>query len=148
VSTAPVPAHPSVAPAPVHVSVRLWLVAIAAGVAEALVRLLLPEPPTLGQLGIRFAIYTGLAVLVLALYTGRNTVRWTVAALLGGIGTLSLVAEPVSWVAAGGDPVAFLTTADAPTLLVTALRVLHIAAVPAALALLFRPESARFFRRR
>ncbi len=115
-SAAPVPVSPSVAPAPVHASVRLWLVAIAAGAAEALVWLLLPEPPTLAQLGVRFAIYTGLTVLVLALYTGRNAVRWAVAALLGGIGTLSLVVEPVSWLAAGGDPVAFLTAADGPTL--------------------------------
>ncbi|GAA1292813.1 hypothetical protein GCM10009609_71960 [Pseudonocardia aurantiaca] len=147
-SAAPVPVSPSVAPPPVHASVRLWLAAIAAGAVEALVWLLLPEPPTLAQLGVRFAIYTGLTVLVLALYTGRNAVRWAVAALLGGIGTLSLVVEPVSWLAAGGDPVAFLTAADGPTLVVSALRVLHIAAVLTALTLMFRPESARFFRRR
>jgi hypothetical protein len=146
-STAPVPVSPSIAPAPVHASVRLWLAAIAAGAAEALVWLVLPEPPTLAQLGVRFAIYTGLAALVLALYTGRNTVRWAVAVLLGGMGTLSLVVEPVSWLAASGDPVAFLTAADGPTLVVTALRVLHIAAVLTALTLMFRPMSTAFFRR-
>jgi hypothetical protein len=145
-SAAPVPVSPPVAPPPVHASVRLWLAAIAAGAAEALVWLLLPEPPTLAQLGVRFAIYTGLAVLVLALYTGRNAVRWAVAALLGGIGTLSLVVEPVSWLAAGGDPVAFLTSADGPTVLVIVLRLLHVAAVLAAATLLFRPASGAFFR--
>jgi hypothetical protein len=147
-SSAPVPYTSSAAPAPVHHSVRLWLVAIGAGVAEALVRLLLPEPPTLPELGIRFAIYTALAGLVLALYTGRDVVRWAVVVLLGGIGMLSLVAEPVSWLLAGGSPAAFLAGADASTLVVTVLRVPHIVAVVAALALLLRPESARFFRRR
>jgi hypothetical protein len=146
VSTAPVTAGPTAAPEPVHLAVWLWLGAVAAGAGEALVRLLLPEPPTLGQLGIRFAIYTGLAALVLALYTGRNNVRWAVAALLGGIGTLSLVVEPVSWLVAGGDPVAFLTTADVPTVLIALLRVLHVAAVLTALALMFRPASTAFFR--
>ena len=142
----PVPAVPP-APAPVRLAVWLWLGAIAAGVAEALVRLLLPEPPTLGQLGIRFAIYIGLAALVLALHTGRNSVRWAVAGLLGVVGTLSLVVEPVTWLAAGGDAVGFLAAADGPTLLVTALRVLHVAAVLTALALMFRPAALGFFRR-
>jgi hypothetical protein len=127
--------------------VWLWLAAIAAGAAEALVRLLLPEPPTLPQLGIRFAIYTALAVLVLALHTGRDLVRWAVTVLLGGIGMLSLVVEPVAWLQAGGSPAQFLAGSDAPTLVITALRVLHIVAVLVALALLFRPAAARFFRR-
>jgi hypothetical protein len=148
VSTAPVPTASSAAPAPVRLSIGLWLSAIAAGVAEALVWLVLPEPPTPAALGVRFAIYTALTVLVLALHTGRNGVRWAVALLLGGIGTLSLVVEPVSWLAAGGDPIAFLTSADAPVLLITALRLLHIAAVLTALTLMFRPAASAYFRRR
>jgi hypothetical protein len=146
-STPSIPDRVSVAPPPVHQSVRLWLVAIAAGVAEALVRLLLPDPPDLTQLGVRFAIYTVLAGLVLALYTGRNGVRWAVAGVLGGLGTASLVAEPVAWLASGVSPVAFFADADVPTVVIVLLRILHIAAVLAALVLLFRPESTRFFRR-
>ena len=134
------------APAPVRTSVRLWLVAIAAGAAEALLRLLLPEPPTPAQLGVRFAIYTALVVLVLALHTGRRAVRWAVAVLLGGIGTVSLVIEPLSWLLAGGSPVEFLASADTPTLLILVLRVLHIAAVIGALAVLFHPRANAFFR--
>jgi hypothetical protein len=135
-------------PRAVRLSVVLWLAAIATGGVEALVRLLLPEPPTPAQLTVRFAIYTAFVVLVLALHTGRNTVRWAVAVLLGGIGTLSLVVEPLDWLLAGGSPTSFLTTADGPTLLVTALRTLHIAAVAVALTLLFRPSATRCFRSR
>lgn len=138
--------HTPAAPAPVRLSVRLWLVAIAAGAAEALVRLLLPEPPTPAQLGVRFAIYSALAVLVLALHTGRAPVRWAVAGLLGGIGTASLVIEPLTFLGAGGSPAAFLAAADAPTLLIVVLRVLHIAAVACAMVVLFRPEANAFFR--
>ena len=138
--------RPTGAPRAVRLSVALWLTAIAAGVVETLVRLLLPEPPSMAQLAVRFGLYTGLAVLVMALHTGRNAVRWAVALLLGGIGTLSLVVEPVSWLLAGTSPAEFFASADTTTLVITGLRVLHIAAVFAALTLLFRPAATRFFR--
>jgi hypothetical protein len=138
--------HTPAVPAPVRLSVRLWLGAIAAGAAEALVWLVQPEPPTPTQLGVRFAIYTALVVLVLALHTGRAPVRWAVAGLLGGIGSLSLVIEPLTWLGAGGSPAAFLAAADAPTLMIVILRVLHIAAVVGAMVALFRPEANAFYR--
>lgn len=134
------------APVPVRLSVSGWLAAIAAGVAEALARIWLPEPPTSGQLAVRFAIYVGLVALVLALLSGRSAVRWAVAVLLGGVGTLSLVMEPLSWLLTGGSPFAYLTTADAPTRLLVGLRVAHLAAVLVALALMFRPRANEFFR--
>lgn len=138
----------TVVPRAVRLSVVIWLAAIATGSVEALVRLLLPEPPTPTQLAVRFAIYTAFVVLVLALHTGRNAVRWAVALLLGGIGALSLVVEPLDWLLAGGSPMSFLITADGPTLVVTALRTLHIATVAVALTLLFRPSATRYFRSR
>jgi hypothetical protein len=136
------------APAVVQLSVVLWLAAIGAGVAEALVHLLLPEPPTATQLAARFGIYAVLTVLVLALRTGRDAVRWTVAALLGGFGTLSLVIEPVSWMLAGGSPGLFLVTADAPALVAAGLRIAHLVAVFSALVLMFRPAANAWFRAR
>jgi hypothetical protein len=136
------------APATVQLSVLLWLGAIGAGVAEALVHLLLPEPPTATQLAARFGIYAVLTVLVLALRTGRNAVRWAVAALLGGFGTLSLVIEPVSWMLAGGSPGLFLVTADAPALVAAGLRIAHLVAVFSALVLMFRPAANAWFRAR
>jgi hypothetical protein len=142
-TAAPVPVRPLA----VRTAVWSWLLAIAAGAAEALVRLALPEPPTATDLAVRFAIYATLVVLVLVLRTGSNRVRWTLAVLLGGLGTLSLVIEPLSWLLDGGSPTAFLATADGPTLLVIGLRVLHIAAVVAAMVAMFRPGANAFFRR-
>lgn len=136
------------APAAVQMSVVLWLAAIGAGAAEALVHLLLPEPPTLAQLAGRFGIYAVLTVLVLALRTGRDAVRWTVAVLLGGFGTLSLVIEPISWLVAGGSPGLFLVTAEAPALVAATLRIAHLVAVFSALVLMFRPAANAWFRAR
>jgi hypothetical protein len=136
------------APAAVQMSVVLWLAAIGAGAVEALVHLLLPEPPTLTQLAARFGIYAVLTVLVLALRTGRDAVRWTVAVLLGGFGTLSLVIEPISWLMAGGSPGLFLVTADAPELVAATLRIAHLGAVFSALLLMFRPAANAWFRAR
>jgi len=128
--------------------VLLWLAAIGAGVAEALVHLLFPEPPTPGELAARFAIYAVLAVLVLALRTGRDLVRWTVAVLLSGFGTLSLVVEPISWLLAGGSPGLFLVTADAPSFVAAGLRIAHIFAVFSATALMFGAPANAWFRGR
>lgn len=138
----------TLAPAAVRLSVALWLVAIGLGATEALVRLTLSEPPTPAQLAARFVTYAVLVVLVLALRAGHNLVRWTVTVLLGGVGTFSLVADPVSWLLAGGSPLVFVTGADGPTLVVAALRAAHLAAVLAALALLFDSTADSFFRPR
>ncbi len=147
-TTHPAPTSPATVPTTVRWSVAGWLAAVGAGVAEALVHLALPEPPSTGALAVRAGIYALVVVLVLALTTGRGAVRWTLAILLGGIGTLSLVVEPVSWLLAGGSPAAFLVDADGPTLLVAGLRAVHLMAVLVSLALMFTPASNAFFRSR
>lgn len=135
-----------VAPAPVRFAVLAWLGAIAAGVAETLVRLVLPDPPTGTELAVRFTIYAGLVLLVLALRSGRNAVRWALALLLGGLGLLSLVAEPLAWWLAGGSATAYLAAADLPALGIVLLRGLHIGAVLAASVAMFHPSANAFFR--
>ena len=133
-------------PAPVRLAERAWLSAIGAGAAEASLRLMLPDPPTGSELGVRFAVYAALVLLVLALRSGRNLVRWALTVLLGGVGLLSLVIEPVSWLLAGGAAVGFLTAAEPLTWVVVFLRVLHIGAVLVALVAMFRPDANAFFR--
>jgi hypothetical protein len=132
-------------PRPVRAAVVVWLVAVGAGVAETLVHLALPDPPGPAALAKRALIYTGVVVLVLALPGGRNTVRWTLAVLLGMVGTASLVVEPLTWLATGASPVAYLADAGVPDLAVVALRVVHLAAVVVALVLMFRPAANAFF---
>lgn len=129
----------------VSTSVSCWLAAIGAGAAEALVRTRLPDPPTAAQLAVRFTIYAVLVVLVASLLTGRNAVRWAVAVLLGGLGTVSLVAEPVGWLWTGGSPAAFLTNADGATWDLVGLRLFHLIAVLMAMVLMFSPAAGIFF---
>lgn len=135
-------------PGAVRLAVAGWLGAILLGIAEALVRLALPDPPSAGQLAVRFGMYLLLSGLVLSLLTGHNAARWTVALLLGGVGTFSLLVEPAAWLLAGGSALAYLTAADGPALLIVALRSAHVAAVLAALVLMFRPAANAFFRSR
>jgi hypothetical protein len=142
-------ALPDRLPTELFAATAIWIGAVGAGVTEALVHVfLMPDPPTGPQLLVRGAVYAVVLALVLALPTGRAVVRWALAVVLGGVGTLSLVAEPVGWLVAGGDPAGFLATADGPTLLVVALRSLHLATVIAAMVLMFRPRSSAFIRAR
>ncbi|ANY09546.1 hypothetical protein [Pseudonocardia sp. HH130630-07] len=140
------PVDPAGPPAAVRQSVVLWLGAILAGVAEALVHLAGPVPPTGPELAVRAGIYLVLAVLVLQLHTGRDAIRWTVVVVLGVFGTLSLVVEPFRALLAGASAAEFLVAASGPELLAAALRALHVAEVLAALVLLFHPAARRFFR--
>lgn len=140
------PARPA-APTAVTSSIALWLGAILAGVAETVVHLTTPDAPAPDAVAVRFGIYVVLGALVLTLHTGGNAARWSVAVVLGGIGTLSLVAEPIGYLAAGGSVGAFLATAGWADLTVAGLRTLHVLEVVAALALLFHPSSTAFFRR-
>lgn len=145
-TTVPRPAARPAVPTVVSLSVALWLAAILTGVAEALVHLADPEPPTATQLAARAGIYLVLAVLVLQLRTGRNAIRWTVVAVLGGVGTLSLVLEPAQALLAGATVSDHLAAASGPELLAAALRALHVAEVAGGLVLLFHPGARAFFR--
>jgi hypothetical protein len=133
-------------PRPVRAAVVVWLVAVGAGVAETLVHLALPDPPGPAALAKRALIHAGVIVLVLALPEGRNTVRWTLALLLGVVGTASLVIEPLTWLATGASPVEYLAGAGVADLAVVVLRIAHLALVAAGLVLMFRPSANAFFR--
>ena len=133
-------------PGPVRLAVAAWLTAIGAGVAETLVRLAMPDPPTGTELAVRFAIYAGLAVLVLALRSGRHAVRLALTVLLGGLGLLSLLGEPAAWLRDGGSIEAFLGAADTLTWAIVLVRALHVGAVLVALAAMYRPAANAYFR--
>jgi hypothetical protein len=111
------------------------------------VHLLTPDPPAPAALAVRYLIYAALALLVMALHSGRNSVRWAVVGLLGIIGTASLLVEPVRWLAAGGSIPDFLSTATGSQLVIVTLRALHVLAVAAALVALVRPTATAWFRR-
>lgn len=135
-----------VLPSAVDLSVALWLGAILAGLAESLVRLAAPVPPTTGELAVRAGIYLVLGVVVLQLRSGHGVYRWTVLGVLGVLGTASLVVEPVRALADGGSVGLFLVSATAPELVAAALRGLHVAEVVGAVVLLFHPAARAFYR--
>lgn len=135
-------------PRSVRWSVRCWFTAVAAGVVETAIWALTSQDYHASvQLPVRAAVYLVATALIVQLGRGGGWARVALTVLLGGVGLLSLLAEPVSWWVAGGSPVEFLATANAATLAVVAVRTAHVAAVLAALVLMYRPTANVFFRR-
>jgi hypothetical protein len=60
---------------------------------------------------------------------------------MAGIGTLSLVIGPVTWLAEGGSLSDAVAAADLGSVLFAASRVVHLGAVIAALILMFTPAA-------
>ena len=140
--------HPAAVSVPrsVRWSVRCWFAAVAAGVvATAIWALTSQEYHAAVQLPVRAAVYLIATALISQLGRGRGWARIALTALLGGVGLLSLLAEPFSWLAAGGSTAEFLAAADGATLAVLAVRIAHVAAVLAALVLMYRPTANVFF---
>jgi hypothetical protein len=123
-----------------------WLTAVACGVLETLVHALTDAEDVAVGLSIRAVVYVLVTLLIVRLRRGERWVRLALTVLLGVIGMASLLVEPISWLIAGGAPLAFLAAADAVTWVVMALRVIHVVAVVGGLALMYSPTSNEFFR--
>jgi hypothetical protein len=140
-------------PAQLRASVLLWLAAVAAGLFETI---LVVVDATDGDVGsasqvavgvaVRLLVFTAAVYLAAQLRHGKNWARIALAVLLGGVGTLSLVIGPVTWLAQGGSPADALATADLGSMLFAASRVVHLGAVVAALILMFHPAANAYFR--
>jgi hypothetical protein len=110
----------TVAPWSVRWSVRWWLAAVAAGVLEtALQASTSPDYNAAVQLPLRAVVY------------------------LLAVGLLSLLVEPISWLAAGGSPSEFLAAAGPAMVAIVAVRAAHVVAVLAALILMYWPVKER-----
>ncbi|NYI94255.1 hypothetical protein HNR12_000532 [Streptomonospora nanhaiensis] len=139
-------------PAAVRTAAGVWAAAVALGVAESavmaadLVSAGTPWGELLPGLGVRAVVYGVVLAVVAALYGGRRWARPVLALGLGVVGTLSLVVEPVTWLLQGGlaEGLPLLTPHLA---VVAAPRALHVAAVFAALVLMYRPSANAYFRR-
>lgn len=133
-----------------------WVAAVLAGAVEATgmaVAWTLGDLPGVSGgslavgLGVRAAVYTIVLLVVARFWRGRNWARITLALGLGVVGMLSLVMEPISWLAEGHSVADALAAADLSLALVIAIRALHVAAVVVGCVLMFRPASNRYFRR-
>lgn len=147
------------APPPVPPSVRaafaLWITAVVAGFFETVLMVggLLAEGDTsagelAGGLLLRMAVFSAAVLVAVQLRRGRNWARLTLAVGLGVFGTLSLVIEPLRWLADGHSPGDALRDLGAVDVLFGASRVLHLSAVLGAMVLMFRPTANAWFRAR
>jgi len=136
-------------PKVVQVSFVLWLTAVGAGVLETLIRIIysLSGGPESSGLLVRVIVYTVAVYVITQMRLGKSWARITLAVLLGGIGTLSLVVDPISWLAGGNSLRDVFAQADLLFFLIAPIRTFHLAAVIAALVLMFLPASNRYFRR-
>jgi hypothetical protein len=95
---------------------------------------------------IRLLAFTGLVYLATLLRQGSNWARIALSVLYGGFGTLSLVIGPVTWLAQGGSLADAMVAADLGSALFAASRLMHLAAIMAALILMFHPATNAYIR--
>ena len=143
-------------PKVVQASFLLWLTAVAAGVLETIIRII--DASAMGWISgsggetdvtgvlIRVIVYGLVVYMVTRMRLGKRWARLTLAVLLGGIGTLSLVIDPISWLAGGNSLSEVFTEADLLFYLIAPIRTVHLVAVIAALVLMFLPAANTYFR--
>lgn len=131
----------------------LWFVAVAAGVGETAIRVTgglvsgsISGGEALSQVAMRTIVYGAVVAVIIAMRGGQNWARLALAWVLGTVGMLSLVVEPVAWLAVGGSFGALVASADLDFYAIAALRTIHIVAVPAAIIAMFTPTANRYFR--
>ena len=139
---------PVAAPKDVRASFVLWLTAVGAGVAETVIRVIftLTGDPQSNGLLLRVIVYAVAVYVAWQMRRGKGWARITLAVLLGGIGTLSLVVDPISWLAGGHSLDDYFAQADLLFVLIAPIRAVHLAAVISAFVLMFRPVSNEYFR--
>jgi hypothetical protein len=145
-------ARPGV-PGDVQASFLLWLAALAAGVAETIVGLIdASSAGSSSATDVIFILFVRLVVTALLVYIiaqmrlGKNWARIALTILLGGIGTLSLVFDPVSWLIEGNPLGELFQSADLGFVVLAAIRAVHLASVLGALVFMFRPAANAYFR--
>ena len=135
-------------PKDVQTSFLLWLIAVAAGVLETVIRVIysLAGGPGSSGLVIRVILYTVAVYIIAQMRLGKRWARMTLAVLLGVIGTLSLVIDPISWLAGGNSLREVFADADLLFFIIAPIRAVHLAAVIAALVFMFLPAANTYFR--
>jgi hypothetical protein len=148
----PAPAPP---PASLRQAITLWLIAIGAGVFETLLvvtNVLWGDGSMANGEGLnagvatRLVIFVAMTLVALQVRLGKNWARWTIGILLGVLGLLSLVIQPVSWMMEGhavGEAFTNLNLGSAAFML---SRAVHMVTVVAATTLMFVTTSNNFFR--
>ena len=141
---------PTKVPGEVRTAFLLLLTAVGAGVLETIVRIIESLAAGSGGVGpglvVRVLVYSLVVYVVTRMRRGKGWARLTLAVLLGGLGTLSLVIDPVMWLAAGNSPLDTFAQADPLFAFVAPIRVIHLAALFGALVFMFLPAANDYFR--
>ena len=147
-------------PKAVQASFLLWLTAVAAGVLETIIRVIdaLAMGLASGSGGqtdltglilnvlIRVIVYGLVVYIATRMRLGKRWARLALAILLGGIGTLSLVIDPISWLAGSNSLSEVFREADLLFFLIAPIRTVHLAAEVGALVSMFLPAANTYFR--
>ncbi|WP_028612855.1 hypothetical protein [Paenibacillus harenae] len=140
-------------PQEVKKSFLFWLVAVAAGVFEMIIAVtqILSEDSGSGSsilmaVGVRTIIFTVLVYIIVKMYRGNNWARIALSILLGGVGTLSLIIDPIQWILEGNSLDKAFTGLTLYSSLFGLSRIVHLAAVVTAFILMFRPAANKYFR--
>ena len=143
-------------PREVQASFVLWLTAVAAGLVETSIRVIDALLMGLasgsgGEAGVtdvivRLIVYTVAVYIITQMRLGKRWARLALTVLLGGIGTLSLVIDPISWLAGANSLGEVFTQADLLFFIIAPIRAVHLVAVIAALVFMFLPAANNYFR--
>jgi hypothetical protein len=133
-------------PADVQWAFVLWMVMLAAGVVEAILRITAGEEVGAGEIALRLTIYAIVAYVAARMRRGSHWARMLLAVVVGGLGTLCLVIEPVTWPAAGHSLGDALARANLVMIAIASARGIPIAAVLGAVVFMFRPAANAYFR--
>lgn len=140
-------------PQEVKKSYLFWLVAIAAGVFEMIIAVtqMLSKDSEAGSsiliaVGLRTIIFAALVFVIIKMYRGKNWARLALTILLGGIGTFSLLIDPIHWILEGNSLDKAFTGMTVYSSLFGLSRIVHLSSVITALILMYRPAANKYFR--
>ena len=150
------PGPPPGVPREVQASFVLWLTAVAAGVVETSIRVIDALLMGLGSgsggessvtgVIVRLIVYTVAVYITAQMRLGKRWARLALTVLLGGIGTLSLIIDPISWLAGANSLREVFTQANLLFFIIAPIRAVHLVAVIAALVFMFLPAANNYFR--
>jgi hypothetical protein len=126
----------------------MWLVAIGAGVFETILVVVSGRAGNDAAAGVavRAIAFAAAIVVALQMFSGRGWARLTLTVALGIVGTLSLILDPVIWLAHGNSLTHLIAQAGIIDLVFGGSRVVHVAAVLAGCVLMFVPSADAYFR--
>ncbi|WP_431967263.1 hypothetical protein [Nocardia sp. bgisy134] len=138
-------------PRPVALAAAAFVVALLAGVAEALARAAMtldrPDADVSGlalESAVRGAIYLVVFTVVVRMTRGGRIARLALALGLGVLGLASLLVEPLTTLAADGLDL----SVTASSLTLGTLRAIHVLAVLVAIPAMYAPGAREYFARR